>query len=66
MEHYCTLIVQQPDVYKRNYYRTHGLHLRRHGQVSMHRITALMDGLEKDGFVQLSSKQSCGNEKKDG
>ena len=62
MEHYCTIIVQHPDVYKWNYYRTHGLHLHRHGQVSMHRITALIDGLDKDGFVQLNSKQACGNE----
>ena len=64
MEHYCTIIVQQPDVYKWDYYRTHGLNLHRHKQVSMHRIIALTDGLEKDGFVQLSTKQSSGNEKR--
>ena len=29
------------------------------GQVSMHIITALTDGLKKDGFVQLSTKQAC-------
>ena len=63
MEHYYTIVVEQPDVYKWNYYQTHALHLHRHGQVSMHRITVLTDGLGNDGFVQLSSRQSCGNEK---
>ena len=62
IDHYCTIIVQQPDVYMWNYYQTHRLHLHRHGQVSMHIITALTDGLDKDRFVQLSSKQACGNE----
>ena len=64
MEHYCTIIVQQPDVYKWNYYLTHGSHLHRHGQVSMHRVAALTDGLEKDGFMKLSPKQSCEKEEK--
>ena len=58
--YYCTIIVQQSDMYKWNYSKKHGLHLHRHEQVSMHIITALMDGLENDGFMQLSSKQSCG------
>ena len=62
MGHYCTIIVQQQRVYKWNYHQTYGLHLHRHGQVSMLIIAALTDGLVKDGFVQLSLKQSCGNE----
>ena len=34
------------------------------GRLACKKITALTDGLEKDGFVQLSSKQSCGNVKR--
>ena len=64
--YYSTIIVQHPDVYKWNCYQTHGFHLRRHGQVSMHRFIALTDGLERDESEQFNSKQSCGNEKKTG
>ena len=66
MEHYCTISAQQPDMYKWNYYQTHGLHLHRYRQIIMYRITVLTDGLEKDGSVQSISKQLCGNETRPG
>ena len=56
MEHYCTIILEQPDVSKFHYYRTQDLHIHKHGQLSMHRVDAYAQALEKDGFVRLKNK----------
>ena len=64
LEHFCTVIVEQPDVYHYNYYRTRELHLHSHGQLCMHRISAYTQGLEMKGFVQLNKRKACANARK--
>ena len=64
MEHYCTVVVEQPDVNHWNYYRTKELHIHKHGQIHRDRVSALTHALERKGFVLLDLPLECEGEKK--